>query len=110
MSPQSIGLLALGLAIGSSAAAQDQARVGQMVYEHYCSACHASGPGHPGTQALDALYDGNPRGALEQRQDLTPELITMTVRQGRSIMPPFRKTEIDDAQLHAVVIYLTERK
>jgi (+)-pinoresinol hydroxylase len=107
---RTIGVLILALAIDSSAAAQDQARAGRSVYEHYCSPCHASGPGHPGTQALDALYNGNPSGLLEQRHDLTPELITITVRQGRSVMPSFRKTEIDDAQLRAVAIYLTEHK
>jgi (+)-pinoresinol hydroxylase len=110
MNGQSIGVLALGLLMGSPAAALDQAPIGRSVYEHYCSPCHASGPGHPGTQALDALYNGNPSGLLEQRHDLTPELITITVRQGRSVMPSFRKTEIDDAQLRAVAIYLTEHK
>jgi (+)-pinoresinol hydroxylase len=80
---------------------------GRTIYDKWCAPCHAPGPGHPGTQALDALYHGSKPGALEQRDDLTAPFITTIVRQGVYSMPFFRKTEIDDAELTALAAYLT---
>jgi mono/diheme cytochrome c family protein len=81
-------------------------RRGNEVFQYWCAACHAPGPRHPGTQALDTLYKGAKPGALEERTDLTPELTTTFVRTGVSVMPPFRKTEISDADLAALAAYL----
>lgn len=81
-------------------------REGQQLFDYWCAACHAPGPGHPGTQALDARYGGALPGALEDRTNLTPELVEVFVRNGISIMPFFRKTEINDAQLAAIGAYL----
>ena len=39
--------------------------------------------------------------------DLTPQLIKMYVRNGITVMPTFRKTEISDADLDAIAAYLT---
>jgi mono/diheme cytochrome c family protein len=47
---------------------------------------------------------------LEDRVDLTPEVIRTAVRHGMPIMPPFRKTEVTDAELDAVIAYLTQKK
>jgi (+)-pinoresinol hydroxylase len=80
---------------------------GQKIFDKWCAPCHAPGPGHPGTQALDTLYHGTKPGALEQRNDLTAPFIRTIVRQGVYSMPFFRKTEIDDADLAALVAYLT---
>ncbi|HEY5567547.1 MAG TPA: hypothetical protein VIM81_09925 [Gammaproteobacteria bacterium] len=44
--------------------------------------------------------------ALEERTDLVPELNGMFVRNGLSIVPPFRKTEISDADLATLAAYL----
>ncbi len=44
---------------------------------------------------------------LEQRTDLTPEVIKYFVRNGVTVMTRFRKTELDDADLDAVAAYLT---
>jgi mono/diheme cytochrome c family protein len=82
---------------------------GQEVFAQWCGACHAPGPRHPGTQALDALYKGAKPAALEQRTDLTPELTRAFVRTGVSVMPPFRKTEISDADLEALARYLAPK-
>jgi (+)-pinoresinol hydroxylase len=46
--------------------------------------------------------------ALEERTDLTPETVSLFVRQGVLIMPPFRKTEITDTELQALGEYLTK--
>jgi (+)-pinoresinol hydroxylase len=91
-------------------AQDDSARArGQQVFESWCTPCHAPGPRHPGTQALDALYKGAKPAALEQRTDLVPAVTTAFVRSGVSVMPPFRKTEISDADLAALAAYLAPR-
>ena len=90
------------------ASGQDHAR-GKEVFDYWCAACHAPGPRHPGTQALDVLYGGTKPGALEARTDLLPEITRAFVRSGVSVMPPFRKTEISDADLDALAAYLAPR-
>lgn len=82
---------------------------GAAVFENWCAPCHAPGPRHPGTQALDALYKGAKPGALEERTDLVPDLTRAFVRTGVSVMPPFRKTEISDADLEALAAYLAPK-
>lgn len=81
-------------------------REGQQLYDYWCAACHAPGPGHPGTQALEARYAGAMPGALEDRTNLAPEFVAVIVRNGVSIMPFFRKTEINDEELAAIGAYL----
>jgi mono/diheme cytochrome c family protein len=105
-------VLAVGLVVALSGGAQAQeARVarGGEVFEYWCAPCHAPGPRHPGTQALEALYKGAKPAALEQRTDLVPELTRTFVRTGVSVMPPFRKTEISDADLDALAAYLAPK-
>jgi (+)-pinoresinol hydroxylase len=104
-------LLAVAAALAVPAAAQDAAMLerGNRVFQDWCAPCHAPGPRHPGTQALDALYKGQKPAALEQRTDLVPELTRAFVRSGVSVMPSFRKTEISDADLAALATYLAPR-
>jgi len=82
---------------------------GKAVFDEWCASCHAPGPRHPGTQALDALYKGTKPGALEQRTDLVPRLTETFVRKGVSVMAPYRKTEISDADLAALAAYLAPK-
>ena len=82
---------------------------GHKVFKHWCAPCHGSGKHMPGTQALAAKYNGSIPAVLEQRTDLTPELVRTFVRQGMNIMPPFRKTEISDAELNALATYLARK-
>lgn len=105
-------VLAFGLAVvgRATASAQGAAQAspdrGKQVFDRWCAPCHAPGPRHPGTQALEALYKGQKPAALEDRDDLTPPVTTAFVRSGVSVMPPFRKTEIADADLAALAAYL----
>lgn len=94
------GLMVVALLLAAGAAqAQDKAN-GEAVYELWCAPCHAAGPRkHPGTAALEILYKGEKPAVLVERTDLTPELVTFYVRNGVSIMPFFRKTEISDKDL-----------
>jgi len=80
---------------------------GYVEYQKFCSMCHGEGAGKPGTAALEAKYKGAVPALLEKRTDLTPQLIKMYVRNGISVMPIFRKTEISDADLNAIIAYLT---
>ena len=89
--------------------AQQPVARGNEVFQNWCAPCHAPGARHPGTQALEALYKGAKPAALEQRADLLPELTRAFVRTGVSVMPPFRKTEISDADLEALAAYLAPK-
>jgi len=80
---------------------------GYVEYQRFCSACHGEGIGKPGTLALQAKYKGALPALLDRRTDLTPQLIKMYVRNGSTIMPTFRKTEISNADLDAIAAYLT---
>ena len=97
--------------IGPVAVTMEPAQIarGKAVFEEWCAPCHAPGPRHPGTQALDALYRGKKPGALEDRTDLVPKLTATFVRKGVSVMAGFRKTEISDADLAALAAYLAPR-
>lgn len=80
---------------------------GYAQYQNYCSVCHGEGVGKPGTMALQAKYKGAEPALLDKRTDLTSQLVKTFVRNGVSIMPFFRKTEISDADLDAIAAYLT---
>jgi mono/diheme cytochrome c family protein len=97
-------LSALVLAAAPPLAAQ--APDGKAVFDKWCAPCHGDGPGKPGTAALQALYKGVKPALLEQRTDLVPDLTKNFVRNGVSVMPFFRKTEISDAELDALAAYL----
>jgi mono/diheme cytochrome c family protein len=45
---------------------------------------------------------------LIEREDLTPETVALFVRQGVSVMAPFRKTEVSDADLAALGAYIAQ--
>lgn len=110
-------LLMMMLAAGAPlAAAQDAATVarGKDVFAKNCAPCHGADRGDfgramlPGTDALRIKYKGQLPALLEQRTDLTPATIRAFVRRGTWSMPPFRKTEISDAEIDAVSAYITD--
>jgi (+)-pinoresinol hydroxylase len=108
-------LLMPGVAMAATASPAQIER-GQQVFQANCDACHGPGignPGHefkPGVEALLAKYDGAEPGLLTERADLTPEYVSYVVRNGASVMPFFRKTEIGDADLAALAAYLSQPK
>jgi len=79
---------------------------GEAVFTKWCAPCHSAGPGMPGTQALEAKYGGSIPAVLTERTDLTPEVIGVFVRNGVTVMPFFRKTEIGDDDLAALAAYI----
>jgi mono/diheme cytochrome c family protein len=81
---------------------------GAAVFNNWCAACHSRGPQNaPGTASLQAKYQGSVPAALEDRRDLTPEVVEVFVRNGVAMMAPFRKTEVSDADLDVLAAYLT---
>ena len=97
-------------------------RQGKEVFQARCQACHGDYPQDrapggllvippmPGTQALQAKYQGKLPALLEQRTDLTPEVVAVFVRQGSGAMPFFRPTELSDADLKALGAYLAHKR
>jgi mono/diheme cytochrome c family protein len=83
---------------------------GAAVFNNWCSACHSRGPMNaPGTTSLEYKYRGEVPAALEDRTDLTAEVIELYVRNGVAMMPIFRKTELSDADVEALAAYLVKR-
>lgn len=85
---------------------------GKAAFADHCAACHGtqvvSGNQHlPGTEALAVKYQGKEPGALEERTDLSPQVVKTFVRTGVSVMPFFRKTMVTDAELEAIAAYLS---
>jgi mono/diheme cytochrome c family protein len=102
------GAVVAALLDAAAAHAADAAPSGKAVYDHWCAPCHAPGPGHPGTQSLQVKYGGKTPAVLIERKDLTPQAISTFVRTGVLSMPPFRKTEVTDADLAALARYVTD--
>lgn len=94
-------------ALSSSAMAAPVNEAGKQVYQRWCSSCHSSSDRAPGTTALAQKYGGEKPAELEKRTDLDPEIVRYFVRNGVSVMPFFRKTEITDAELDALGAYLS---
>jgi (+)-pinoresinol hydroxylase len=114
-----VALVVLATAAGcgtSNASAQpDEALAarGRELFAYWCVPCHGPGIGNngapylPGEGALRAKYKGALPALLQERTDMTSEFVKTFVREGITIMPFFRKTEISDRDLDAIVAYLT---
>ena len=81
---------------------------GEAVYEYWCNACHGPEMLKPGTAALAIKYQGALPAALTERTDMVPEFVEQMVRQGISMMPFFRPTEVSNADLDALTAFLTD--
>ena len=108
-------LLALLVPAGHAVSADtDVIAKGKMVFQQVCAPCHGAGPGLdgskmlPGTAVLAARYQGVVPAPLEDRPGLNYEFLNQVVRNGQGAMPMFRKTEISDAELKAVSVYLMQ--
>jgi mono/diheme cytochrome c family protein len=103
------GLLTLAgyAASAANGTTAPQLAEGKVVYDKWCTPCHAEAPRLAGTLALQTKYEGRIPAALEWRTDLTPETVSYFVRNGVAWMAPFRKTEISDAELAAIGAYLS---
>ena len=79
---------------------------GKAIYALYCAGCHAAGTkGHGGTMRL-AIRLGEDKADLLERDDLVDVYVKTVIREGLNMMPPFRPTEINAADLDAVTAYI----
>lgn len=83
---------------------------GHAVFLGRCEICHGSGPDRSGTISLQFKYAGAKPALLEDRTDLTPQLVRFYVRHGVAMMPFFRKTELGDAELDDLAAYLSRKR
>jgi mono/diheme cytochrome c family protein len=106
---------ALSAGVALPAGAQTSAvERGNAKFQHSCAPCHGPGGGDdgranlPGTEALLIKYKGELPAVLEQRKDLNYEALRVFVRRGTWSMPPFRKTEVTDADIEDIAAYIAE--
>ena len=105
--------VAVGVLVPSAGVAQNSGpdlKAGKTVFNQWCAPCHAEGRYMAGTNGLRAKYKNEKPALLEQRTDLTPPAVKAFVRTGVGIMAPFRKTEINDADLEALAAYLSRKR
>ncbi|WP_233810037.1 c-type cytochrome [Paraburkholderia sp. HP33-1] len=104
-----VGIVVAGNA-HTAAAVEPAAAIarGHAVFAHSCASCHGAGPNMPGTMALHFKYNDTVSPLLEQRGNLTPDLLRVFVRRGVSMMPSFRKTELSDSDIEALAAYLND--
>jgi cytochrome c5 len=85
-----------------------QFELGETVYNKWCKPGHDEHPTHAGTHALKLKYEGAKAAHILDRTDLTAERIREVVRGGSAMMPAFRKTEISDEELDALIYFMLE--
>ncbi len=84
---------------------------GKTEFDAACGICHGSGgPDRPGTGSLRLKYGATKPALLEERTDLTAEVVTYFIRHGIAMMPQFRKTELNDQQAAAIAAYLSRKR
>ena len=110
-----VGLLGSLAVSGTSVVKADDTSAvqrGNIKFQRTCAPCHGAGPGSdgraalPGTVALQLKYQGALPALLEARTDLTPDILKTYVRRGSWSMPPFRKTELTDAEIRDIAANL----
>jgi mono/diheme cytochrome c family protein len=93
-------------AVAAAADAATLAR-GNAVFTHRCSMCHREG----GTGSfILARRLGAAKSLLEKRTDLDPTYVRTVVRWGLVNMPRISRVELPDADMDALVAYLTAPK
>lgn len=112
-----VAMLALAFSV-AGVAQQSAVQRGNAKFQHSCAPCHGAGVGDdgramlPGTDALRIKYKGaSPPvpALLEERTDLTAPVIKAFVRHGSFSMPPFRPTELTDAEISDIAAYIADK-
>jgi (+)-pinoresinol hydroxylase len=102
------------VSVSVQAAETDAAVRGKAAFALTCAPCHGDGQGAagrkqlPGTSALQIKHQGRLPALLEQRNDLPAPLLKQYLRFGSWSMPPFRKSELSDADIADIAAYLAE--
>jgi mono/diheme cytochrome c family protein len=106
-----VAVLALGVAgampsivMAADAPLATQQAQGKALYGATCNYCHSEKVW--GTLALERRR-GTSDALLEKRTDLVPAFVKSVIRNGLGSMPAYRRTELTDAEVDAIVAYLT---
>lgn len=78
------------------------------LYEVNCAICHGEEGALAGTMRL-AQSRGDEFSVLLKRGDLSAEYVSYVIRNGLSMMPAFRPSDLDDAQVEALSEYVVSR-
>ena len=97
-------LAVAALSVATAAHAQTAVERGEALFHHTCFVCHSQGA--PAATVL-AKRLGPDKALLAQRTDLVPAYIRNVVRKGIGSMPWMTRIEVPDADLAAIVAYLT---
>ena len=89
-----------------SAHAEERLKEGKAIYQRWCSSCHGEGLHSPGTLALKFKYGGDKPALLEEREDLDYATLEYFIRNGISVMPSFRPTEISGSDIRLIEYYI----
>ncbi len=81
-----------------------QQQQGQKLFRSTCFYCHSEKVW--GTLAIERRRGGSD-ALLEKRTDLVPAFVKSVVRNGLGSMPGYRRTELTDTEVDAIVTYLT---
>lgn len=99
-----VGATAQAAESSTAATLTGDQRQGRQLFNESCVFCHGE-RGH--ATALLAKRLGTENAILEQRTNLTPELIRHVVRRGINSMPWYPRAELSDRQLAMITAYLT---
>lgn len=81
---------------------------GEYLFNKNCLICHGEGPSYIGTKVLASRYQGR-EAILLERKNLTPAFIEAITRNGMGVMPGFRKTEINEQDMHELIEYMMNK-
>jgi mono/diheme cytochrome c family protein len=96
--------LLVGFAMTAAQSAEIAATDGKALFTRRCGICHLADGG--GTWMLERRL-GKAQSLLESRTDLQAPYIRRITRYGLNGMPRFTRVELPDADLEAVIVYLT---
>lgn len=93
------------ICLHNSVAGTSQEVLGKNVFERECQVCHS--PGNRFYNSLKAAYKGTEYKTVSERGNFKPEFTKHIVRSWGKRMPAFRPTEVTDAELNALAVYLS---
>lgn len=99
-------MLVLGISMTIPAVCATDLTTGEKVFHQWCIHCHGEDNSGPGTLRL-AWDKGEDKSLLTERDDLDREYVRFVVRRGLDEMPSFRVTEISEAELDALLDFLS---
>lgn len=85
---------------------------GEALFSNRCGSCHLAGGMGTNLLTKQRMMAGEPpeNGLLANRKDLSADYVKSVVRMGKVAMPRLSRTEVTDAELDAIAVYLSKAK